>query len=117
MNEHDLARFREVMAEDPDGGAATGPVITGVPLEDEGEPEDEDGYEEDLTRVLVRQQIAYARSCEDVWEYRYQWGIAVPAVAVLALCIRIVAHHRSFFGALTVLLAVTILLAAWLGLL
>ena len=93
------------------------PVLASIPLRRElAGPGEVDQYEGGLVHTLVADQIAYARSCEDVWEYRYQWCIAIPAIAVLALGIRIVSHHRTFFGALAALSTITIL-AAILGLL
>jgi len=107
--EFDLDTMRQLMTDDPDDDSST--IIAAVPLDDDG-----DQRAVGLVRELVTERIAYARACEDVWEYRYQWGIAIPATAVLASGIVIVAHHRTFFGAIAALSAVTIL-AAVLGLL
>ena len=115
MTEFDLYAVRQVMGEDPTGDDTPGVVLAAVPY---GEPDDGEDQPEGggLVSVLVGEQVAYARSCDGVWEYRYQWFVAVPAVVVLALGIRIVSHHRSFFGALAALSVITIL-AAWSGLL
>ena len=91
------------------------PGLASVPLRGELEPEDE-GRADGLVLSLVADQVTYARSCQGVWEYRYQWCVAIPAIAVLAVAIRIVSHHHSFFGALAALSAVLIL-GAILGLL
>jgi hypothetical protein len=104
-----------VAYDDDDSTGESRPVLASVPLRGELEPEDE-GRTDGLVLSLVAEQVAYARSCEGVWEYRYQWCFAVPAVAVLAVAIRIVSHHHSFFGVLAALSAVMIL-AAFLGLL
>jgi hypothetical protein len=96
------------------------PVLASIPLRrgprEAGDLGEEDQFEGGLVHTLVADQIAYARSCEDRWEYLYQWCIAIPVIAVLALGIRTVSHHRTFFGAMAALAIVTIL-AAWLGLL
>lgn len=92
------------------------PVLASIPLRGELEEPEDEGRPDGLVLSLVADQVAYARSCEGVWEYRYQWCFAIPAVAVLALAIRIVSHHHSFFGVLAALSAVMIL-AAFLGLL
>jgi hypothetical protein len=119
MTEFDLDAVRQVMAEDPDGSDSTGPILAAVPYGDE----DDDGHEGGWLRNLytvpppsVEEQVAYARACEGVWEFRYQCWFAIPAITVLGLGIRIVSHHRPFFGAIAALSAVTIL-AALLGLL
>ena len=114
MTEFDLDAVRQVMGEDPTEDDSTGTILAAVPYG--GLDEDEDQPGGGLVSVLVGEQVAYARSCDGVWEYRYQWFVAVPAVVVLALGIRIVSHHRSFFGALAALSVITIL-AAWSGLL
>jgi hypothetical protein len=122
-----LPNYDEVMqvVYDEDGSAPSesSPILASVPLRgkraEPGEPEDlgdEDQYEGGLVRDLVAEQVAYARSCEDRWEYLYQWCIAIPIIAVLALGIRTVSHHRTFFGAMAALSIVTVL-AALLGLL
>ena len=110
-----LDAVRGVMGEDPTDDDSTGVVLPAVPYGDLDEDEEQPGGG-GLVSVLVGEQVAYARSCDGVWEYRYQWFVAVPAVVVLALGIRIVSHHRSFFGALAALSVITIL-AAWSGLL
>lgn len=102
--------------EDDDMPDESPAILTSVPLRGELEEPEDEGRPDGLVLSLVADQVAYARSCEGVWEYRYQWCFAIPAVAVLALGIRIVSHHHSFFGVLAALSAVLIL-AAVLGLL